>query len=159
MRGYVGQDHQLASQCHSFASAPRHGNNIGFQESLQDLIPSGALQDIEQHGGVSPGKKKFGISAGKPASILDAMELASQAWDRITAKSIVNCFLKANCLPEQLNGSLRASILPTSESSDPQHSISDVREAFVQLRAQARVKSEAGHADDVVQAIGLLDIS
>ena len=49
--------------------------------------------------------------------------------------------------------------MPTSESSDPQHSISDVREAFAQLRAQARVISEAGHADDVVQAFGLLDIS
>ncbi len=84
MRGYVGQDHQLASN----VTALHQPLDMGIISAFKNVYKASLLQEhykilSNMEAFVSlranPDKKKFGISAGKPASILDAMELASQA--------------------------------------------------------------------------------
>ena len=38
----------------------------------------------------------FGVSHGRPPTLMDAAELTFKAWDAVSAQSIQNCFIKAN---------------------------------------------------------------
>jgi hypothetical protein len=72
------------------------------------------LFDVERFKKVSADKAALRIKNGKPATILDAMQLADQAWNAISSRSITNCFLTTHCLPESMQEQIRS---PPASSS------------------------------------------
>jgi len=52
-----------------------------------------------------------GLNDGFSANLADAWRLVSQAWSAVSAETITNCFIKANCLPS----TVQQKLLPLTE--------------------------------------------
>ncbi len=107
------------------------------------------LFDVERFKKAYAHKVALGIKNGKPATCLDAMQLADQAWNAISSQSISNCFLTARCLPESMQEQIRSRVQPPAssihlpnESHDAQ--IDALVDVLIDLQTCAEVASVAG---------------
>ncbi len=112
----------------------------------------------------APGNK--GLKYAMPAHVMDAIELSIVAWREIRPTSIVNCFLKSDCLPLQLNQSLRGisgHALGTHAQSE-EHTIQQVnaklKDAYLSLILNARqAHSHAQMSNQQIDLVRDLDLN
>jgi len=65
-------------------------------DTVDSLLPN--WKQIREDGAKKPDGYR-GLKDGYAVNMLDALELISTSWKQVSKETVVNCFIKANCLP------------------------------------------------------------